>query len=120
MSEEKRSDECTCDARSRFATWHASNCELTRERPACPLCAGVDPVHISPILQANHAAHAAAAPTPEPTRDVVGRLVREHTVWGFCGTETACACDHRWRTNADYREHLADALAAALAMAGAS
>ena len=33
-----------------------------------------------------------------------------HQVWAFNGTQIGCSCDHQFRSQAQHREHLADAL----------
>jgi hypothetical protein len=50
--------------------------------------------------------------TAPDARDELRELLREHTVGAFAGCDTACACDHRWRTNIAYREHLAEVVTA--------
>jgi hypothetical protein len=53
------------------------------------------------------------SPTPEPRR--LTTLLTIHSIGAFCGTDTACSCDRKWRSNAEWRAHVAEAIAADLA-----
>lgn len=37
-------------------------------------------------------------------------ILEAHRVSAFAGSDTACACDRTWRSNADYRAHVAQVL----------
>jgi len=45
----------------------------------------------------------------------VQEALGRHRVGAFCGTETACSCDRKWRTNEEWRAHVAVAAADAAA-----
>lgn len=47
-------------------------------------------------------------------------VLDEHALAAFTGTESACACDRRWRPNREYRMHLAVEILDALAGEGAA
>lgn len=51
---------------------------------------------------------------PMPTREQIDKLMRRHTVGAFNPEQSACACDRTWRSHAEYREHVRDALLALL------
>lgn len=41
-------------------------------------------------------------------------VLDQHAISGFSPDSTLCRCDHRWRTHAEYRVHLEEALTAVL------
>lgn len=44
--------------------------------------------------------------------DALGSVLAAHSVGAFSGTDTACSCDRKWRTNESYSEHLAEVVRA--------
>lgn len=40
----------------------------------------------------------------------IQEILDRHKVSAFAGADTACACDRKWRTNTEYRAHVAEAL----------
>lgn len=40
----------------------------------------------------------------------IQEILEAHKISAFAGSDTACACDRTWRTNTDYRAHLAEVL----------
>jgi len=40
------------------------------------------------------------------TKEILDR----HKVAAFAGADTACSCDRTWRTNTEYRAHVAEVL----------
>jgi len=48
---------------------------------------------------------------------IIRATIERHQVGAFCGSDTACACDRRWRKNDEYRDHLAEQIAAAISEA---
>tara|TARA_R100000655_G_scaffold92848_1_gene134059 strand:+ start:15170 stop:15466 length:297 start_codon:yes stop_codon:yes gene_type:complete len=51
----------------------------------------------------------------ESTEALIERVLAEHSIGAFCGTDTACNHDRTWRTNAEHRAHVAAAITQALA-----
>ena len=49
---------------------------------------------------------------PVPTREQIDAALRKHTVGAFQPGHSACSCDRTWRTHAEYRDHLRDAVLA--------
>jgi hypothetical protein len=51
--------------------------------------------------------------------EVIAAVINSHAVGGVsAGTHTACRCNRMWVTNADYRAHVTEHVAAELAKAG--
>jgi hypothetical protein len=51
--------------------------------------------------------------------DIIAAAINSHAVGGVsAGTHTACHCNRMWVTNADYRAHVTEHVAAELAAAG--
>jgi hypothetical protein len=51
--------------------------------------------------------------------DIIAAVINSHAVGGVsAGTHTACRCNRMWVTNADYRAHITEHVAAELAKAG--
>lgn len=41
---------------------------------------------------------------------IIKEIIETHLISAFNGSETRCGCDHTWRTNSEYRAHMAEAL----------
>lgn len=50
---------------------------------------------------------------PLVEKDRIAKVLAAHAVGAFNGTDTGCICDRKWRTNAAYAAHLAEAVAEA-------
>jgi hypothetical protein len=56
----------------------------------------------------------AARPYLMPTRDALVDLMNAHPIEAFNGSQSVCGCNLTWRTNVEYRAHLADMVLALL------